>query len=323
VAALNITQLIYSMITENGLPLTASTEARVPFYRSLSWRAILAGTVAGLAVHLLLTLFGIGLGAGMVDPVTDENPLAAFSVGAVIAWSVSALIALFVGGWVAGRFVPTGSKQSGGLHGFLVWSLATIAVFTFATSSLGLAIGGVAKVVGQGVELAAKPAAAAASGASDLAKDALKQNQDTVNSFLEEALASRQNQGNAATTTRARREIGYAVTRLFTPGNDVNAPEARAAVTRTLVEQAGMTEADANRLVSEWTTSYERLKADLAAVKEKAEVEAREAADQASKALAHAAIWTFIAFLLGAVVSSIAGRCGATCRCTDDEVRRV
>ncbi|CAM2935736.1 hypothetical protein [Rariglobus hedericola] len=311
------------MITENGIPLTASNEVRIPFYRSLSWRAIIAGTVAGLAVHLLLTLLGIGVGAGMVDPITDENPFAAFSLSAAIAWGVSALIALGVGGWVAGRFVPNGSKHSGCLHGFLVWSLATIAVFVFATSSLGLAIGGAAKVVGQGVQLAAKPVAAAASGATDLAKDALQQNQDTVKSFLDEAMDSRPDKDNAAKTTRARREIGYAVTKLFTPGNDVNAADTRAAVTRALVEQGGMNEADANRLVSEWTTSYERLKSDLAAAKEKAEVKAREAAEKASKALAHAAIWTFIAFLLGAVVSSIAGKCGASCRCSEDDVRRV
>ena len=309
------------MITENGIPLTASTDVRIPFYRTLSWRAILAGTVAGLSVHLLLTLLGIGLGAGLVDPVTDENPLTAFSVSAAVTWGVSALIALWIGGWVAGRFVPNGSKRSGCLHGLLVWSLATIAVFVFATTSLGLAIGGVAKVASQGIQLAAKPVAAAASGATDLAKDALKQNKDTVGSFLDEALESRGNKDNAADTARARREIGYAVTKLFTPGNDVNSAEARAAVTRALVEQGGISEADANRLVSQWTASYERLKADLQAAKEKAEIKAREAADKAAKALAHAAIWTFVAFLLGAIVSSLAGKCGASCRCADDDVR--
>jgi len=309
------------MITENGIPLTASSDVRIPFYRSLSWRAIIAGTVAGLSVHLLLTLLGIGIGAGMVDPITDENPFTAFSLGAAVAWGVSALIALWVGGWVAGRFVPSGNKHSGCLHGFLVWSLATIAMFVFATSSLGLAVGGVAKVVGQGIQLAAKPAAAAASGATDLAKDALKQNKDTVGSFLDEAMESRGNKDNPAATARARREIGYAVTKLFTPGNDVTPSEARTAVTRALVDQGGMNEADANQLVAQWTTSYERLKADLAAAKEKAEVKAREAADKASKALAHAAIWTFIAFLIGAIVSSVAGKCGATCRCANEDVR--
>lgn len=311
------------MITENGIPLSASTEIRVPFYRTLSWRAILAGTVAGLAVHLLLTLLGIGLGAGMIDPVTDESPLAAFSVSAVITWGISALIALWVGGWVAGRFVPNGSKHSGCLHGFLVWSLATIAVFVFATSSLGLAIGGTAKVVGKGIELAAKPAAAAAGGVADVAKDALKQNTDAVNSFLGEAMETRSKDANPASTVRARREIGYAVTKLFTPGNDAGSAENRAAVSRALVEHAGLSEADANQKVSEWTAAYDRLKADLQAAKDKAEQKAREAADKASKALACAALWTFAAFLLGAVITSVAGKCGATCRCSDDDVRRV
>lgn len=291
----------------------------MPFYRALSWRAILAGIVAGLAVHLLLTLLGIGVGAGTLDPVTDENPIAKFTTGAAIAWIASALISLWIGGWVAGRFTPGGNRRSGCLHGFLVWSLAAIAVFGFATSTAGLAIGGAAKVVGQGLELASKPLSAAASGAGDIAKDAIKQNSDAIGSYLEEAVESRGSEASPAEAVRARREIGYALGKLFKPGADVNSQENREAVSKALVQYGGLSEAHANRLVGEWADSYAKLKADLDAAKEKAEQKAREAAEKASKALAHAAIWTFIAFLLGAVVASLGGRSGASCRCHDDE----
>lgn len=311
------------MSIETGIPVTSSLDVRVPFYRTLSWRAIFAGVVAGLAVHLLLTLLGIGIGAGILDPVTDENPIANFSTGAAVAWGVSALIALFIGGWVAGRFVPAGYKRSGCLHGFLVWSVATIVMFGVVGSTTGAAIGGAAKIAGEGVKLAGKPVAAAAGGAADVAKDALKQNSDSVSSFLDEAVQSRTDTSSPAKAVAAKREIGYALTKLFAPGNEANMQENRAALVKVIAEQTGISEADANAQVDRFVASYERLKADLKVAKEKAEQKAREAADRASKALAHAAIWTFVAFLLGAIVASVGGKCGSCSKRNEDDARVV
>ncbi len=300
------------MTTENnatGIPVTASTasaEVYAPSYRSLSWRAIIAGTVAGLAIHLLLTLLGLGLGIGSLEPITDENPAAKLGLGAAIAWCVSALIALWSGGWVAGRFVPATYKRSGSLHGFLVWSLATVAMFIFATSTTGMAIGGAVRVLG----FAAKPVVAAASGVGDIAKDAIKQNADAIGSYVDEAIQSRGQNANPATVVRARREIGYALTTLFAPGSDVNSQEKRAAVTRAMTE-AGVSEQEANRMLTEWTASYERMKADFQSAKDDMEKKARATAETASTAVSHAAVWTFLAFLLGAVVASLGGKAGA------------
>src|SRR5688572_9216202 len=108
-----------------SFPVAVSAEPTTTFNRPLSWRAIIAGTVAGLSIHILLTMLGLGLGIGSLEPVTDENPVAKLGMGAAIAWCVSALIALWSGGYVAGRFVPASYKRSGSLHGFLVWSVAT------------------------------------------------------------------------------------------------------------------------------------------------------------------------------------------------------
>ncbi len=305
--------------TTTGHPTTVTTEGCAPIYRTLSWRAIIAGTVAGLAVHLLFTLLGLGLGVGLLDPITDESPAVKLGIGATLAWCISALIALWVGGWVAGRFAPANRGCGGWLHGFLVWSLATVAVLYFATSTVGMLVGGTVKVLGQ----AAKPVAAAASGVTDLAKEAIKQNSDAIDSYLDEAIQLRGENGTPGSEVRAKREIGYALAQLFAPGADVKAPEKRTAVVRALTE-AGVSEADANRLLNEWTASYERMKADLQAAKDKAEQKAREAGETASKAVSRAAVWTFLAFLLGAVVASLGGKCGAACsRTHDDEPRRA
>ncbi len=302
-------------IQNNVTGIPVATEARAPFYRNISWRAIIAGTVAGLAIHLLLTMLGLGLGIGSLEPLTDENPVAKLGVGAGIAWCVSALIALFVGGWVAGRFAPSDYRLSGTLHGFLVWSLATVAMFLFTTSTAGLAIGGAAKVMG----MAAKPVAGAASGVADLAKDAIKQNTDAIGSYVDEALRSTGQNLDSGAVVRAKREIGYALTKLFMSGGDIKSPESRDAVTRALT-QAGISPDDANRMLTEWTASFERMKADFDVAKNKAEQKAREAGETASSAVSRGALWASLAFLIGAIVASLGGKAGASA--VDDEPRR-
>lgn len=307
----------HTMTTQNNttgtIPVTTATDMRTPSYRNLSWRAIIAGTVAGLAIHLLLTMIGLGLGIGALDPVTDESPVAKLGLGAGIAWSISALIALFGGGWVAGRFAPSDYKLSGTIHGFLVWSLATVAMFLFTTSTAGMAIGGAARVMGA----VAKPVGAAASGVTNLAQDAIKQNTDAIGSYVDEAVQSANLNPGAA--VRARREIGYALTKLFTSGGDVQNPENRGAVTRALT-QAGISEDQANRMLNDWTASFDRLKTDLNQAKETVEQKARETGETASSAISRGALWTSLAFLIGAIVASLGGKAGANT--VDDEPRR-
>ena len=309
------------MSTEARYPVTATTEVREPFHRLVSWGAIFAGAFAGLAVHLLLTMLGLGIGAGAVDPINDQNPLGGFGVGAAITWCVSALIALWVGGWVAGRLIANARQHLGCLHGFLVWSVALIATFMFISTTAGMAVGGAAKIVGRGLSMAAKPVAGAASAVTDVAKDAAKQNAEGISSFVDEAVSSRPNGGDQASAVRAKREISYAAGKLFATGGDAKSPEARAALVKALTDNTNMTEADANRRVDEWTAYYDKLQADTKAAKDKAEQAAREAGERASKATARAGIWAFIAFVIGAAAASWGGKCGAKCR-TEAEMRR-
>jgi len=82
----------------NELPFRtdASDKLHWQLFR-LSWGAIIAGCVVALSVHLLLAMLGIGLGVRMVNPFTDENPVLGFTAAVGIAWSISALISLWLG----------------------------------------------------------------------------------------------------------------------------------------------------------------------------------------------------------------------------------
>src|SRR4051812_24774840 len=104
----------------NSTPSVFSTTEIVSMNdrRSPAWGAILAGAVAGLAIHLLLLMLCAAVGLGVAEPATDSNPVATIGTAAAVGWTISALIALFTGGWVAGRCAARVHSVSGAMHGF-------------------------------------------------------------------------------------------------------------------------------------------------------------------------------------------------------------
>lgn len=281
--------------------------------RSVSWAAIFAGLSAALALEVLFMLLGAGLGFAIYSPLTDAHPIAALGTGAAVIQGLSAVVSLWFGGWIAGRFTPVGVRASAWLHGFSVWGAATVAGVLLLSTGAGWALGDLSKLVGGGLSLAGKPAAALAGGATDLAKDALKQSGEVFASFTDEAVGNRSAGTAPSATIRAKREVGLAVARLFNPMQQASIVQNRAAVVKALVDHAGMNEAAAEKTVVDWTASYDRMKADFTAAKEAAETKAREAADTAAKALAIFSLSYFVAFVLGAVASSMGGCHGAKC----------
>lgn len=272
--------------------------------RAPAWGAISAGAVAGLATHLLLLMLCAAIGLGVAEPATSDNPVASFGIGAAIGWTVSALIALFVGGWVAGRCAARVHSVSGAMHGFLVWCVATIAAALMVAWGAGAVIGGTAQVLSKGASALAQPAA----GVADLARQAVEENTGAISSMVEEA-AQNPALKNSAAGAAARREIGQAVRHLFRNGGDLRNPEARTETVQALT-RAGIAEADANQMVDSWITSMERMRAQFDQAKEAAAAKAREVADKGAAALAKAELWSFIGFILGAIAAAMGGRRG-------------
>lgn len=282
-------------------------------HRSVSWAAIFAGLCATMALQVLFMMLGAGLGFAIYSPLTDDNPVLELGAGAVIIQGVSAVLSLWLGGWVAGRFTPAHARATAWLHGFAVWCAATVAGVVLVAVGAGWALGDLSKLVGGGLAMAGKPAAALAGGATDLAKDALKQSGETLASFTDEAAGNLGTNAAPGSSVRAKREVGLALARLFNPLQQANARENRTAAVKALVDHAGMNEAAADRAITEWTATYDRLKADLTAAKDAAAAKAREAADKAAGALAIFSLCAFLGFALGAVAASYGGQHGAKC----------
>ena len=276
------------------------------FLHSLSWGAIFGGTIAAIGIHILFTALGVAAGLGTFAPQTDSNPITNFTIGAAVVWSVCALVALWFGGFVAGRF--SHSRPSGFVHGILVWSLTLIITLLLLSMGTGMVLGGALKSLGGGLGIGAS---AVASAAGNQASDALKRGVDQLSSFIEEAVQSRPANSPPQTNTRAKREIGFAVTKLFAPGNDISFEDNRVATIKALTEYSEMSEADATKTVDAWIASYKQLKDEFDKIKTAAEQKAREVADRAARDLSRAAIWSFFALLIGLLVTTHGSTCGA------------
>lgn len=119
--------------------------------RHVSWAAIFAGAVVALVVQLMLSVLGIGIGASTVNPMTEQNPAAGLGTGAAIWFVLTSLIALFAGGWVAGRLAGVPRDADRALHGILTWGLTTLLTFYLLTTAIGGLIGGTANLLTRGM----------------------------------------------------------------------------------------------------------------------------------------------------------------------------
>src|SRR5438270_12734661 len=76
-------------------------------HRRISWAAIFGGVILVVAVQLLLSLLGAGIGLGTVNTNLGSTPTASsLGIGAGVWWVVSSCIALgsgcYVAAWLAG-----------------------------------------------------------------------------------------------------------------------------------------------------------------------------------------------------------------------------
>src|SRR5687768_8764616 len=153
-----------STVIERDAPLEA------PWHKRISWGAVFAGVVIAVAIMVVLNLLGLAIGLATIDPATGESPGGrTLSIGAGIWWIVSALIALYVGGWVASRLAGAFRNETGTMHGLLVWATSTLAMLWMGTTAVGALVGGTFNALGSGMQVAGQ---AAASGAETVARGA-------------------------------------------------------------------------------------------------------------------------------------------------------
>jgi uncharacterized tellurite resistance protein B-like protein len=123
---------------------------------SASWSAIFAGAICGLAIYLVLGLFGFAAGIGAIDPAEEANPVSGVPSSLGFFWLLMAIVAFFAAGWISGRLAGFQPRMANALHGLTVGALTLLAVVYLASSTFGAMITGVAGALSSAVTSAEK-----------------------------------------------------------------------------------------------------------------------------------------------------------------------
>ncbi|WP_099529681.1 hypothetical protein [Stenotrophomonas maltophilia] len=305
-----------------------------PSESAVSWGAIFAGATAAAALSLILLILGVGLGLSSVSPWSFEGvSKETFGWSSIIWLTFTALAASGLGGYLAGRLRTKWTQIHGDetyfrdtAHGFVSWAVATLLTAGLLTSAIGGVLGAGAKVAGAAAGAAASTAGVAAAGAGSTAAAAPE---GDLNYWVDSLFRSTTSAGpidpaapppgapmdpNAAPPPRPmpgigtmgdRREVRAEVNRIIVDSlqGDGLDPDDTQYLAQLIARETGMTPAEAQARVTDVQT---RMRAAL----EKARNTAKQAADDARKATAYAALWLFITLLIGAFFASLSATWG-------------
>ncbi|HVE09949.1 MAG TPA: hypothetical protein VNE00_22030 [Paraburkholderia sp.] len=177
----------------------------------VSWGAVFTGLTIALVVYLFMSILGAAIGASMLNPLSRPDPVRAFGFGSGVWMILTTVVAVFAGGYFAGRCAPV----LGWLHGLLAWALMILFVVMAMTSVIGGAVG----VAGNLANAGATTAAAGAGAGSDNAANALsRQARDAIASLTAAASAPSEGDARQAADSAARtvaRASWFSVAALF------------------------------------------------------------------------------------------------------------
>lgn len=314
------------------------TSTPANYWRRISWGSIFAGVLVAIVVQLALSLLGIGIGLSTVDPIEESNPVAGLGIGAAIWYAVSSLIALFAGGWVAGRLASSPRSFDGMLHGILTWSLVTVVSFYFLTTTIGSIIGGVGSIVKNTLGAAGTVATGAIAGGATAGGANTQQGQgdnldltnlkNEVNQILAQTgkpgLQSNAlgNKGeNAIEQIVSNPMAADDVIKQFFGQNGPAGQIDREAVVNVVVARTGKSRQEANQIADNWIRTYEQAQTKWQQTKQQTEAKVRQAADATAKATSTASILAFVSLVVGAAVAGWGAKKGNDSR--DDSVTVV
>lgn len=278
---------------------------------AVSWGAILAGAAATAALSLILLILGIGLGFSAVSPWSQKGISAgSFGVATIVWLTLTQVFASGLGGYLAGRlrtrWIAVHQDEvyfRDTAHGFLAWTIASLATAALLTSAIG-------SIVNGGVQAGASVVGGAATvGAAVANSELAKPDADgTRTAYFMDSLfrttkpnaAVRNTNGDAGgASPQGSAQPLSEVTRIFmnTLRTGPLAPEDMRYTAQLVAQRTGLSQQEAEKRVNDtYSSMQERFNA--------AQTAAREAADKARKASTTAALWLFVSLLAGAFVAS-------------------
>ena len=320
----------------------AQATAYAAFTR-LSWGAIIAGAITAIAILTLLNLLGLSIGLATINPTEESNALHGLGTGSLIWFALANLIALFAGGWVAGRLAGFPKKSTSMTHGFLSWCVFAIFSFWVASSAVGATFNALGSTLSRAAGWAASGARSAgeAIGSMDNNADAANSNyqltwqevkrearailEDTNTEALdpdnleqtgERAIADGKTAARQALENpdRADQIVSNYINTLSDRASDIGNAVDKEAVAEVIAERRNMSTEQAMEIVDAWdqrlTTAYNSAQDNISEAAQTVRERSPEIAENAAEALSRAALYAFIALLLGAVAAALGGLSG-------------
>lgn len=112
---------------------------------------------------LLLTILGFALGASVLDPANTAGEIGTW---AGIWGAISAIVAFFLGGWIAARTAAVDGAFAGTMNGLMVGAAGLLFIIWLTASGLGNLFGTIGATVGSVLNVAATAAPAAQDAAN-------------------------------------------------------------------------------------------------------------------------------------------------------------
>lgn len=247
--------------------------------RRISWGAVWAGMFIVLAVDLMLFLLCLGISAGAIHVGGGNGPGVSLGIGAAVGFVVASWIGLYLGGWVAGKMAGVPRNRDGALHGFVTWGLSTIVLTGLLIWAVGEVVGGAATLVKETASVASNPAIAGAAVGDITGKTPAQVKQQAADVIHDPAF---------------RTFVADVVQNGNLP------PADKQALVTDVANRRGISNAQADTIVSGWQTDLQNAKTTGA-----------NAANAAASGTSAAGIWLFVAMIVGLVVSCWGGAVGA------------
>jgi hypothetical protein len=302
---------------------------------AVSWAAIFAGAAAAAALTLILLLLGTGLGLSSISPWTQKGISAStFGVSTIVWLTVTQILAAGMGGYLAGRLRSRWTDAQADevyfrdtAHGFLTWSVATLATAIMIASVVGAVVSGgvqaAATITGAAASAAVVGGVVAAGGESSQSADANGTSDGAMEYVVDLLFRKEANEasGTADTSSAPPSQINPTpdskvqsaskaeMTRILANAMRMKAmpPADLTYISQLVSRQTGLTQIEAEKRVDE---IYAGLQSNV----RDAELAAKSAFDKARKASIYSTLWLFVSLLMGAFSASLAATWGGRCR---------
>lgn len=302
----------------------------------VSWGAIFAGAVVAVALTALLSLLGLGIGFGSLDP-SEGDSVRGVPKMTLIWWAVISVLATGIGGFVAARLAGIPRTLTGALHGLAVWSVATLLTLWLATTAVGVALGAATSLVKSTANVATSTVStvggAAVSAGGTVAPDA-GQVRTVRDRIMQEAATIGQAAGidqrdiqqaqNAVATTaeevvrrpsQADQALARLVDRLFQRPNAAISPAEQDQLVTEISRRTGVSREEAQRISERWQAQANAAVSQVKTTGENVVDQGGETAiklsDDAIDVMAQMAWGMFLISLAGLVAAMVGAALGA------------